>query len=270
PHDKDPHELFEAIRAQSPGDEIIQVNHPRGSSLSGYFTYVGLDAETSQVVDEENWSLNWEVIEVFNGGCGGGEALQDWIGFTNNGILKTLGSGSDTHAESDPPGVPRNWIRIDEATVRENHGSLVPVVRDRSMFVSCGPFVRFEAIDISGETLAHLGEFTGVDDAGGVNFWARVEAPSWIQLDQALLWENGQVIESIALEPRDDPVVRLDTVFSVTPKADAWYALQVLGSGSLYPAAFGGPPNALTNPIEVDADGDGLWTPPNGGPAQER
>ena len=37
------------------------------------------------------------------------------------------------------------------------------------------------------------------------------------------------------------------------------------GSGSLSPVEMGDGPYALTNPIEVDADGDGAWTPPASG-----
>lgn len=40
----------------------------------------------------------------------------------------------------------------------------------------------------------------------------------------------------------------------------SWYAIEVLGAGTLAPVWLEGPPYALTNPI--DADGDGTWTPP--------
>ncbi len=56
--------------------------------------------------------------------------------------------------------------------------------------------------------------------------------------------------------------MRLDTVFTVSPAADAWYAVEVIGHGDMRPVTRAGPPYALTNPIEVDADRDGVWTPP--------
>ena len=59
-----------------------------------------------------------------------------------------------------------------------------------------------------------------------------------------------------------DPVLRFDAVWSVSPLKDAWYAVEVVGSGSMAPVTRSGPPYALTNPIEVDQDKDGEWTPP--------
>jgi hypothetical protein len=38
--------------------------------------------------------------------------------------------------------------------------------------------------------------------------------------------------------------------------------VEVLGEGSLSPVELGDTPYALTNPIEVDQDKDGVWTPP--------
>jgi hypothetical protein len=46
------------------------------------------------------------------------------------------------------------------------------------------------------------------------------------------------------------------------PRADAWYVLEVVGSGGLWPLKPNETPYAMTNPIEIDQDGDGAWTPP--------
>ena len=92
---------------------------------------------------------------------------------------------------------------------------------------------------------------------------AVVAAPPWIQIEEVRLLENGDVIDIVDATKGADPVVRVETTLRVEPTADAWYALQVVGSGSLEPVSRSGPPHALTNPIEVDADGDGAWTPPS-------
>lgn len=264
-HDRPAPALFEAIRAQGPGDEIIQVNHPTGASPGNYFGYVGLDAVNDTVEKPEEWSLDFDAVEVWNGRCldpNNLKALADWTAMTNHGHKKTMASGSDTHSESSVPGTPRNWIQVDEATVREDPEDLVPPVRARRLFVSCGPFVRFEAVSSTGETLAGLGEMTGVDDEGNVRFHARVEAPSWMQVDEVRLIENGAVVDAVVVSGSADPVVRFDGSFDAKPAADAWYALEVVGSGSMAPVTWSGSPYARTNPIDVDAGGDGTWTPP--------
>jgi hypothetical protein len=263
PYDKDAPELFEAIRAKADGDVVIQVNHPRGTAAGAYFTFVGLDADADTVQKPNHWSTNWEAIEVFNGSCNGGASLEevaDWIGLTNHGYRKTLASGSDVHKESALPGTPRNWIRVDRSDVEEDSQNLVPAVRARNLFVSCGPFVRFTAVGPA-ESEIELGQMVASSEAGEVTFNATVEAPSWIQLSEVRLWENGQVVDVVDISVPLDPVIRLEHSFTVSPEKDAWYALEVVGTGSLWPVD-NSTPYALTNPIEVDADGDGVWTPP--------
>ncbi len=231
--------------------------------MGSYFTHVGLDAHADTVENAEAWSTNWEAIEVFNGHCHGGgnlDALSDWIGLTNHGYRKTLASGSDVHSEAALPGFPRNWIKVDEAAIRADHHNLVPAVRGRQLFVSCGPFIRFHALGSQGETIG-LGGLAPVNAEGEVTFQVVVEAPTWIGVQAVRLWENGVTIDEIDVSVSDDPVVRLNTALTVKPSQDAWYAIEVIGSGTLHPVRSD-VPYALTNPIEVDVDGDGEWTPP--------
>ena len=257
PYDKEPVALFEAMRDQNPQDEIIQVNHPRGSAAGAYFTYVGLDSVTGEVAVPEDWTTNWDAVEVFNDHCNPTESFDDWIILTNMGYRKTLASGSDTHKLNEPPGTPRNWIQLDITAVRDDSQNLVPAVRERRLFVTCGPFIRFEAED--GTT---MGGMTTVDDAGEASLHVVIEAPSWIALSHVNLRENGVTIDTIDLTVQDDPIVRLDTWIDVKPSKDAWYMLEVVGASALAPVNDGTIPNAYTNPIEVDADGDGMWTAP--------
>ncbi len=190
-HDKQPAELFDALRAQSPADEILQVNHPRTIAAGGYFSFVGLDGAADTVKRPQDWSMNWDTVEVFSVNCGDSNnnphTLQDWIGLTNHGYRKALSSGSDTHDVHITAGSPRNWIQADKADLRADAQSLVPPVRGRQMFVSCGPFVRFRAADGTS-----LGGTTAPETPGGdVQLEVIVEAPTWIAIDEVRLWETA-------------------------------------------------------------------------------
>lgn len=256
-HGRTPAELFAAVRAQSPGDELIQVNHPRGAAAGAYFSFAELDARTGVPGKPERWVEDFDAVEVFNGDCEPGEAYADWIGLTNAGKKKALSSGSDSHVEKKPTGVPRNWIRIDEAALRADAQALVAAVRARRMFVSCGAFVSFET-----EGGVGLGELAPVDAQGQATFRVAVHAPTWMRVTSARLLENGVPIETWELPAEVGGAERLSTTVRVRPAADAWYALEVQGEGNLFPVSTSGPPYALTNPIELDADGDGVFTPP--------
>ncbi len=260
-HGQSPSELFANMRAQHPGDTVIMINHPRsGPNLSSYFNYVGLDAEADTVRHDDEWVLDWELVEVFNRSCGGDtnrQVLEDWIGLTNHGHRKGIAATTDSHHENRVPGLPRTWIQMDKELLRADHQELVAPLRDRRSFVSCGPFVRFEAEDGTG-----LGGMTTVDEEGKVRFNVKVEAPTWMRLDEVRLLENGETIESIDVTDRNGEVVRFDGILEARPAGDAWYVVKAIGSGSLAPVSWEGSPYAITNPIEVDADGDGVWTPP--------
>jgi hypothetical protein len=258
PYDKTPAELFTAIRDQNEGDEIIQVNHPRGGGFGSYFSWAEYDATTG-VAANPGWDLNWDAIEVFNGSCGGGsqrDTYRDWVSFTNVGARKVLASGGDSHRENDPIGLPRNWIQVDKAAAAADPQALVAAVKARRMTVSCGPFVTMTASTGEG-----LGSTIGLDEVGSVTFQVQVQAPSWIDLVEVRLLRNGDPIDAQDITITEGGV-RFEGTFTDSPEADAWYAVEVLGQGRILPVHKNGPPYAATNPIEVDADGDGEWTPP--------
>lgn len=260
PLDKAPPALFAAIRAAAGDDVLIQINHPRNPVVGGYFGFVGLDPETLEVDKPEAWSTNFDAVEVFNGDCErdwNRQSLRDWIGLTNHGHTVALSSGSDSHSPAEPPGFPRNWIAADPAGIGADPAPLLDAVRARRIVVSCGPFVRFAGADgtpIGGRITA---------GRAPVELDIQVSAPSWITVDEIRLLEAGEVVQTLSPAPdAADPAVRLDTRVQVSPTADTWYAVEVVGSGSLEPVSWRGGPYALTNPIEVDAEGDGTWTPP--------
>jgi hypothetical protein len=261
--------LFEAMRAQHPGDVIIQVNHPRAGGFMGYFEATRYDSLRDVAERPAHFTRDWDALEVFNGTCGQGgndnpRARADWFAMNNNGLLKTLSSGSDSHDERSPIGEPRNWIEVDLGAVALDPAAIIAPFRARRSFVSCGPFVRFRTEGGEG-----MGEIGGVDASGQARFAVEVQAPTWMGIDSVALIENGVVVVLEDLRgPAPDPArkaLRFDGVLSARPAKDSWYAVEVVGAGTLAPIAHGHPPYALTNVIQIDANGDGQWTPP--GPA---
>ena len=74
---------------------------------------------------------------------------------------------------------------------------------------------------------------------------------------------NGEVTHERAVTPDmadpTDPATRIITTFTATPAADAFVVFQVEGDGTARNHPVNGErPFALTNPIFVDVDGDGL------------
>ena len=180
PYDKGAVELFSAIREQHPGDEVIQVNHPRGSSISGYFSYVGLDSANDTTERPEEWSMNWEAIEVFNGSCGKGEIYQDWVNLTNHGHKKTL-ERVDTHEEASPratcaTGSPSIGDPGGESRLHRPRRPRPP--DDRLL----RPLRDLDAVDSSGDVVATLGQMASRDAEGGVDLRVTVQGPTRMQI----------------------------------------------------------------------------------------
>ncbi|HUT54778.1 MAG TPA: hypothetical protein VM658_15410 [bacterium] len=61
------------------------------------------------------------------------------------------------------------------------------------------------------------------------------------------------------------PVVKYDGVVQLKPSRDTWYVVMAMGVQDLFPVAPGfddGVPRAITNPIYVDTDGNGIFDAP--------
>jgi len=253
-------QLFVGVQEQSERfAPFLQVNHPRGSSpIQAYFTYLALDPVTAQPTkNAEGWDTTFDGIEVFNDNCDVEQQFQDWVNLTNMGMRKALSSGSDTHGENSPIGKPRQLVQVAFDAVEQDAQAIADAMKERRSIVTCGPMVTFETDD----GVYGLGDMAPVAGDGSVSFRVQVQAPAWQELVEARLMKNGEVVDVLPITELAGGV-RLDAVVTDTPAADAWYMVHVVGAGNLSPVHSGGPPAAFTNPIEVDADGDGSWTPP--------
>jgi hypothetical protein len=250
--------LLKLIRDSEHHDVVIQVNHPRGAGIGSYFSAVGLDIATGTIENWDNWTDDFDAIEVFNGGCSNGnrEELLDWFDFLNRGYRISVSAGSDSHSEFSELGSPRLYMRSEHGGAGISHKELVDNFKNLSVFASCGPFVRF----VIGNT--NLGETLSA--TGPVNALVHVEAPSYMTLSELRIIRNGEVVWSQPESewPPGEGAVRYDGVIELDPGSeDCWYALEVTGSGGQHPIT-GNTPYAITSPIFIDLDGNGVFDPP--------
>jgi hypothetical protein len=260
-----PASIFAAIRAHTP-DAIIQVNHPRMGDI-GYFIRGELDVAGGHA--REGFSFDFDSIEVFNGFDLGNVSavtlnLESWFELLNAGYHYAGVGNSDSHRMSVQwAGYPRTYVRVpndDPAVVTVN--DIVKGLKAGAVMVSNGPFVRV-GIDGHGpgETVTIKNHRARID--------VKIDTAGWITVDRIgvivdgheavsqglVLPQNGQRIQvSIPLEVADDAwvvvIVRGDTPLDlVLPRKDAL-------------------PLAFTNPIYVDADGNGRFQPKPVAPAQ--
>ncbi len=220
--------------------------------------------------------------------------LDDWFHMLNLGYRYTALGNSDTHGTTGiESGCPRNWVQAstDDPTFVDEY-DVADSVRAGAVVASYGPFVRFWAGD---ELHGPGSEVQGGTQTLGIE----VQSASWVDVSRVELYENGTLIQEWSgddLTTADN--LNLFTEVTVEPDRDSWYVVIAMGSEplspvftpveiepifledvvlgalsgvvaeNLLPAAVPIPrsfpiyPYALTNPIWVDADGDGQFTPP--------
>ncbi|MCP4869105.1 MAG: CehA/McbA family metallohydrolase [Proteobacteria bacterium] len=216
------------------------------------------------------------------------QGLSDWFNFLNAGVPFTGTANSDTHTLFvESSGWPRNYVRLeqdDPAALPPD--DLVLALHGGRNVMSFGPFIRLSVGDAKvGDTVTGGGEITVT---------VQVQAPPWIPFDDVILIDGatqtvlagGPVVPDLVSAGDDDAAQRLQVEFehTYTPGADTWLVVMASGSEGLFPGvAYNSSDRAtldlaairagdvaepatafaLTNPIWVDADGDGDITPSN-------
>ena len=265
--DEIPGRLFALAREKNRGS-LVQVNHPRSGSL-GYFNNYNLDPETAAFADH-GFDPDFEVMEAMNGARFGGEnsrAIEDWFHLVNRGYPVRIVASSDAHGvDGGETGYARTFALMDEPVA----GAVDPVALTLALkkgraFVSNGPIVSVRA-----DGKATFGD-TVKARQGRVDLEITVTGAPWIDVSEVRLVVDGERRPALPIEGADGRTVKFRDRVRVDMPRDGWIAVEVRGARSLYPliqqrSGNGDPdrtaiPYALTNPIFVDADGDGLSSP---------
>jgi hypothetical protein len=276
---------------------VAQLNHPRSLGMA-YLDALQFDPFSFTVqANAPHFMTGWDAMEIWNGqplerveGCPLGGAtcvpashptLGDWFAFLDRGLRVTATGNSDSHAASvQAVGYPRTFVQVgadDPATVQD--AALLAGLRSQQAVISGGPFLRVSAPGASGQRVGP-GGIASVDAAGMqpvVNLAIDVQAPLWMgPLSRVDIWRGdanallGAVL-AVSLDLTSGPyqdtgakVQRVSTTVQVPTPVDTWLVVTVRGANAdaLWPVVQSRlPPFALSNPIWVDANGDGQITP---------
>lgn len=272
---RDAGELFRIIKAE-PNEfgvvPVIQLNHPRYVAID-WFGQTGLDP-ISGTSSQPNWSAAFDALEIFNANAGWGyfdaetvqnqgtsvhSALVDWFHLLNRGHRHAGVGNSDSHTvHYEFAGFPRNFLQLGVDSVPEiRTQDLIQAVRAKRLFTTTGPFVDFTVDD------APLGSQLSAQ-GGRVRVRIRVQAASWCDVDRVKLVVNGDVVTRWDV-PQERKPLRFELETGLDVPRDAWVLVLVEGDDPIDPQVDEKNdrclPLALTNPVWIDADGDGRCTP---------
>ena len=255
------------------GAPFVQMNHPRTHLQhqledSAYFTHLavagepydpaqGLAAEPNRVLAERDPAsglrdLDYDGVELLNGPSLDRYRLTraDWLSLLLQGVVHVGLGNSDSHSAGALPGFPRNYVALaDDALARFDEAAFFAAVRGGRVVATTGPLLD-----------AKLGEagpgerFVGREGVLRV----RVEVAPWVPVDRLLVHRDAEIVEARAIARGQ--TLELPLAFA----RDGFVVVEVEGApdatwSALAPRFV---PFAVANPIFVDADGDGAWTPP--------
>jgi len=286
-------------RRTAAGAPIVQMNHPR-TLLMAYLDAVHFEPASFTVqANAEHFMTGWDAMEVWNGapldhfeGCPTEDAAcllvvpthpvaADWFGFLNKGLRVTGTGNSDSHTASlQPVGYPRTYLKVgsDDPAALDD-AAVVSALKAQAAVISGGPFLLVSATALNGLPVGPGGTAAADWSSGApiVKLKIDLQAPTWMgPLSRVDIWRGdasldfgAKLVTSIDLTkaPFKDTgakVVRLSTTVPVSTPRDTWLVVTARGANpkALWPVVgVDVPPYAITNPIWVDADGDGKVTP---------
>ena len=265
--DETPATLFAAVHAKYPGS-LIQLNHPRSGSL-GYFNNYDLDPKKGDAV-RAPFDPGFDTMEALNGAMFGGDnhrAIEDWFHLVNRGYPVRIVGSSDAHGiDGGETGYARTYVLMAEpAAGAIDRDALVAALRRGRAFVSNGPIV---AVKANGK--ATFGDLVAAKK-GRVDLDITVTGAPWLDVSEVRVIINGERRPPLPPSGADGATVKFRGRVRVEMPRDGWIAVEAVGANSLYPliqqrsgdgsAGDAALPYAITNPIFVDANGDGRSDP---------
>lgn len=263
-------EIIHDYKQQYP-ESIFQLNHPRASQTPdadiNFFDHLSINKvydPARPLTDIQNRSLlekngsstyrdiDFDAMELMNGEdlASYTQVRTDWFSLLRQGYGKTGTANSDSHHASQVVALPRNLVRVrDDRVTAFKLPDFLASIRRGDLIGSTGPL-----LDISLEG-KRMGE-TVIGKRGALTM--TVESASWIPVDQLRVYINGTLAHEQNIAGPGSYSVPLN--FS----ADSFVTVEVSGkANSDYAAVYPGfYPFAFSNPVFVDADGNGEWTPP--------
>jgi len=249
----DTQEVFDRMHAALGTGGVVQVNHPRSP---GMFAFAGYNPSTGVAVDTNQWSWDFQLMELLNGGTSDfSELREDWFSMLDLGHIRVPTGVSDSHYRFIPCGMARTDVFLDRTEpAAVSHAELMDALDAGHVVVASGTTLRASVAGaLPGDTV--VGDRPELD--------IRVLAPDWVAPGTLSVLVNGVPTWSTALETAEDGVWFDDRV-PISEDAlteDVWVVVEVVGDAVMGDAWRNTTPYAITNAFFVDVDGDG-WTPP--------
>jgi hypothetical protein len=264
--------LFRAMRA-TPGVQVVSLNHPRDVH-SSYRPFGPENFNPESGESPAGQEYGFDCLEVLNSGALQSDLLQtfrDWFAILNSGRRVTAVAGSDGHDVTRYiVGQGRTYLQCPDG----NPGRIDIRQACRSLlggraYVSMGllPLIKVNGRFGAGDLATDVGKTIHVE--------VQILSPSWAHADLVQLFANGVALPERRLSA-DAAATGLTTVSWNLPRPDHDIYLVAVATGPGITEAFWPIPKpyqptssewnprvlGASNPVRIDADGDGKYTSP--------
>lgn len=261
--------LLPEIRA-TPGVQVITLNHPRDLH-SGFVPLGGVQFNPKSGKHRQADALDIDAMEVITSGAMQSDIRQlyhDWFALLNRGHRIAAIASSDTHdVDRFILGQGRTYVAAKDADpAKLDLDEVWRSYHEGRLLVSLGLLAQLKVND----------RFTVGDLATGVGDSIKVEAtvfgPSWVQADHIELYANGQLIREQKIGDAHQAGEKARIVWQLPkPAHDVHLVVIATGPGitepfwetprPYQPSSKNFVPRVIgsTNPIWIDADGDGKF-----------
>jgi hypothetical protein len=262
--------LVSDMRA-TPGVKVVTLNHPRDLH-SGFVPFGGVQFNPSSGKHRQGDALEHiDAIEVVTSAAMQSDVhllYHDWFALLNHGLrISSIGS-SDSHDVSRfILGQGRTYVAVqDRDPANLDLDEVWRSYQQGRLLVSLGLFAQLKVNDRFG-----VGDLaTGLGDT--IKVEAVVSGPSWVQADHVELFANGKMIREQALQDDHRAGEKARVTWNI-PKPPHDVHLTVIATGPGVTAPYWEIPRPYqpsdksfsprvigsTNPIWIDADGDGKF-----------
>lgn len=253
--------LVNDIRAK--GARVVILNHPHWPEIArSPFGKFGLNRASGERAT--GGPFQFDAMELVNSCTDKPDPLyilHDWFALLNHGERITAVGSSDSHTVLDPVGQGRTYVRSrtdDPARINVDEACDAFLAGDTS--ISLGIFA-----DVKVNGSFHMGQTAGVKGRP-VTVELRVASASWITPEKATVYLNSLPVAEQEV-PRAGSGLPTNARLKFTlpqPSADAHLVCVVTGKGIDAPGwhTQQGYSFAATNPVYLDADGDGRYASP--------
>ncbi len=252
--------LVEGIRAK--GARVVILNHPRwpdhetgpyGKHDLGHFT------------GASSMEHPYDAIEVINSQTEEDRPMvlfEDWFSLLNRGEPLVAVASSDSHTVGGVVGMGRTYVRssTDDPAAIDLDEACASFLSGRTS-LSLGFFA-----DVRVDGRHGMGDRVRVGEDGAIDLSITVRSASWIRPEQATVFVDGIPVAEVEVPSTAGEPVDVDLRLPdlALPAHDAWLVVLVRGAaveGRHWPA-LNDYTLAVTNPVYLDRDGDGVYTPP--------